>query len=307
MSSAPQRPPGGSDPDNSGPSAARDDALFAHLFASRPVRQRRLGPWIFGGLLHVPLLYAFFTTNLGERLLERAELIIRPVLTIDDNPPAISAPVPILPSMPPVEPPVGRRPAPPANVEQPPLPAPGLPNPTAIPSPPSGVPGQGQPGTPGTGTGSALDRMATPRPDARLFAPTNPERMVSGPEAARARLADRVRELNDSLTVERLAAERSTDWTVTDKDGKRWGVSPGKLHLGDITLPLPLAFNPPPGRRDEVNARNRNFAEIEAQAAREGIKDSFSERVKEIRKRKDLERAEKTAAKNGEKKKSGSD
>ncbi|MGH7463344.1 MAG: hypothetical protein ACREMA_20235, partial [Longimicrobiales bacterium] len=83
----------------------------------------------------------------------------------------------------------------------------------------------------------------------------------------------------------------------------RWGVSPGKLHLGGITLPLPLAFNTPPGRRDEVNSQLRNWSEIQAQATRGEIKESFEDRVKEIRKRKDRERAEKNAQRIADKKK----
>ncbi|MGH7461575.1 MAG: hypothetical protein ACREMA_11190, partial [Longimicrobiales bacterium] len=277
-------------------------ALFAHLFASRPARQRRAGPWIVAGLLHIPLLFWFFTSDVGHRLLERAELIIWPVVTVDDNPPPISAPIPVVlaPTAPPAERPV------PKTDPEPPIPAPGVPNPAAVPTPSTGG-AVNQPGTgvPGSG-GSAIDRMGTPLPDPRLFAPTNPERLLTGPDAARARLAESIGAWNDSIAAEQAAAARATDWTVTDKDGKRWGVSPGKLHLGDITLPLPLAFAAPAGRRDELNARNRNFAEIEAQASREGIKDSFNERVKEIRKRKDQERAARTASAT-EKKKTGSE
>jgi hypothetical protein len=118
-------------------------------------------------------------------------------------------------------------------------------------------------------------------------------------------MADRLRQFNDSIMAERLAAERSKDWTVTGEDGKRWGVSPGKLHLGDITLPLPLAFATPPGRRDEVNARTQSWSEIEAQATRAESKDNFRDRVKEIRKRKERERASVAANKPTTEKKKG--
>jgi hypothetical protein len=301
------RPPGKEPGKESETIAKRDEALFSHLFASRPSRQRRIGVWLIALLIHLPLLVLFFTTEYGERVLRRAELIIRPVLTVDDNPPAIVAPTPILPiEVPNVAGPTEdeRRRA----ARTAPLPEPGVPNPNALtplPVPPTtpvpAVPGEGN------RSGTLLDRLATPRADPRLLAPTDPSSMLTGPEAARARLANRIRELNDSIAAEMLAAERATDWTVKDKDGKRWGVSPGKLHLGDITLPLPLAFATPPGRRDEVNSRLRNWSEIEAQSTREQIRDDFSERVKEIRKRKDRERAARIADQNAEKKKSGSE
>ncbi|MGH7468424.1 MAG: hypothetical protein ACRENP_10615 [Longimicrobiales bacterium] len=301
------RPPGQNASNESEPVAKRDEALFSHLFASRPAKQRRTGIWLLALAAHLPLLYFFFTTELGERVLRQAELILIPVLTVDDNPPAIVHPSPVVP--------VGRIPDPGPSEEErrraaaaAAVPEPGILNPTAITPLPSILPGPPQP-IPGDGPrgGSLLDRLAPPRPDPLLLAPTDPSHMLTGPAAARARMAERVRALNDSVAAERLAAERSTDWTVMDKDGKRWGVSPGKLHLGDVTLPLPLAFATPPGRRDEANARVRDWNEIEAGSSRAQIKDNFNDRVKEIRKRKDRERAAKIADQNGDKKKSGSD
>ncbi len=44
----------------------------------------------------------------------------------------------------------------------------------------------------------------------------------------------------DSAATEERAARRLKDWTYTDSEGRKWGVSPGKLHLGDLTLPFPL-------------------------------------------------------------------
>ena len=115
---------------------------------------------------------------------------------------------------------------------------------------------------------------------------------MSPAAALRARIAQSLEVFNDSVAAEEAAAERATDWTVKTKDGGRWGISPGKIHLGNITLPLPVAFNTPPGRRDEVNARNRGYAEVEAQVKSEIGRQSFKDRVKAIRARKDKEREE---------------
>src|SRR5262245_28863824 len=92
MSLTPQGTPGRSSPENTEPVGERDQALFGHLFASRPARQRRILPWLVAALFHVPIAYLFFTSSLGHRVLEHAQEIFRPILTPEDNPPAIAAP-----------------------------------------------------------------------------------------------------------------------------------------------------------------------------------------------------------------------
>jgi hypothetical protein len=78
-------------------------------------------------------------------------------------------------------------------------------------------------------------------------------------------LAERIGAFNDSVAGEAERARRSTDWTRTDSNGRRWGASPGKIHLGGVTLPGP-AFTPPPGQRDEIEKRAKQRAEIDRQA-----------------------------------------
>ena len=95
---------------------------------------------------------------------------------------------------------------------------------------------------------------------------------------------------NDSVSDDAAARERATDWTVTDEAGGRWGVSPGKVHLGGITLPMPVNLSPPPGRREEVAARTRGWSETQAQAARAAADDNFQDRVKAIRERRQAQR-----------------
>jgi hypothetical protein len=83
---------------------------------------------------------------------------------------------------------------------------------------------------------------------------------------------------------------------VKGKDGERWGVSPGQIHLGSITLPLPFGFSGPTGRREEVAARLRTFNESNAQAHRMELEQTFESRVKAMRARKDAQRDSARAA-----------
>jgi hypothetical protein len=104
-------------------------------------------------------------------------------------------------------------------------------------------------------------------------------------------LAGRITEWQDSLESA-IAAERAlTDWTYTDGEGKRWGISEGKIYLGDLALPLPFAFGTPVGKRDEVNRRAWEWEEIQRGAASGAIRGSWKERAEAIRARRDRERA----------------
>lgn len=125
-----------------------------------------------------------------------------------------------------------------------------------------------EPGTlPGPGPAGPAERLRPQDRDPRLWA--LPDELPPPDVATQARelLYARLRALNDSLVAEGEVARRSTDWTFTDKDGRRWGISPEGIHLGGITLPAP-SFAPPPGRRGEIDRRTREWEEIENQAGR---------------------------------------
>ncbi len=109
---------------------------------------------------------------------------------------------------------------------------------------------------------------------------------------ASARVSGRLDAYNDSVALAAAQAARAVDWTRTDEDGGRWGVSPEGIHLGDITIPVPINFSPGPGKRDEVAGRVRDWGEIQAQGARQEGKETFEERVRAIRERKERERQE---------------
>jgi hypothetical protein len=124
------------------------------------------------------------------------------------------------------------------------------------------------------------------RPQAPL-----PAEELSPDDRVRARVASQLQEYNDSVAAEAAAGARATDWTVKDGNGGKWGVSPGSIHLGNVTLPLPFALSTPPGRREEVAGRLRSWTEIQDQATRVEGRQIFDERVRAIRERAEQERA----------------
>lgn len=173
------------------------------------------------------------------------------------------------------------------------VPGPIAPIPEITPGPETAEPADAGGGGGGGTPSSLADRLRPSTVDPRLrsgtrYAPSD----ASAVAGVRARVELSLRAYNDSVAAETEARRRALDWTIKTKDGKQWGIGPdGKIHLGDITLPA-VAFSPPPGRREEIASRNRDFAEIERQAAQEIGRQSFKERVKAIRARKDKEREE---------------
>lgn len=134
---------------------------------------------------------------------------------------------------------------------------------------------------------TAADRLAPRVVDPRLWQP-----MILIPREptladVEARIAAAVELLSDSALAEADAAMRARDWTVQDKEGGKWGVSPGKLHLGDLTLPLPIWLPVDP----EAVADEARWFELDQQLERARILESFEERVRAIRERRERERA----------------
>ncbi len=128
--------------------------------------------------------------------------------------------------------------------------------------------------------------------DARLWARLPPEFFeLTLEEQEEILLANRIAEWYDSMAAADALEKRMTDWTVRDGEGGRWGVADGKLYLGDLALPLPLAFATPLGKRDVTNYRLWEFEEIERQSQRYLIEQTWKERAAAIRARRDRERA----------------
>lgn len=105
-------------------------------------------------------------------------------------------------------------------------------------------------------------------------------------------MAGRLEAWRDSVEAVAEAERARTDWTFTDDEGGRWGVSEGQLHLGDLTLPLPFSFGVNPGRREEAAYRAWEWEELQRQQIEGQVQDSWKERAQAIRERRDRERRE---------------
>lgn len=110
-------------------------------------------------------------------------------------------------------------------------------------------------------------------------------------ERLQLQLSGRIEELSDSMAAAAAAHRALTDWTFTDKSGKKWGVKDGKLILGGMTIPIPFSFGTPVGQRDAVARSKWEWEEIQRGSAAAATRDSWKERVKAIRERRDKERA----------------
>jgi hypothetical protein len=151
------------------------------------------------------------------------------------------------------------------------------------------------PTTGGRSGGTLADRLRPGYVDPRITTTTAfPPAEKTGAEALRERILGQITVYNDSIAEDAAIRRRDSDWTLKGKNGERWGVSEEGLHLGKITIPAKaIAFTPPPGRREEIAARVRDYHEIERQVMLEESRASFKDRVESIRARKDRERADK--------------
>lgn len=139
---------------------------------------------------------------------------------------------------------------------------------------------------------TAAERLRPNLQDARVWAPLDAIlNQLTAEQIQELELSGRIAEWQDSLEAEARRQAGLTDWTHTDGQGRRWGVSEGKLHLGDVTLPLPFSFGTPVGRRDEVNRRAWEWDEIQRGSTTGALRDSWKDRAQAIRERRDRERA----------------
>jgi hypothetical protein len=138
------------------------------------------------------------------------------------------------------------------------------------------------------------ERLRPTEETARLWAPVDRELTDLTPEERlQLEIEISIDAWNDSVAAEIDAARAATDWTTTDASGNRWGISPGKLHLGKVTLPLPIYFGPSNGvQRDELAKRAYELGDIERGASSGAVRETLKERAKAIRQRRDAERAQ---------------
>ena len=143
---------------------------------------------------------------------------------------------------------------------------------------------------------SAADRLAPRVVDPRLWEPMVLLPLELSIEDVEARVGAAIEMMSDSALAEAEAAVRARDWTVEDDSGGRWGISPGKIHLGKVTLPLPIWI--PVSIDDDLEQQRWYGLDRDLERAR--ILESFEERVKAIRERRDRERTERLEAEKAE-------
>ena len=159
------------------------------------------------------------------------------------------------------------------------------------------------------GTGAAVGgggptRGVTPAfTDPRIWAPNDPVpvRPKSPTERLDSAIASRVLHVEDSLRA--LGIPRAQgDWSWTGKDGKKYGIDQKYIHLGPFSLPtallalLPLNVQGNPSTYETSKRIGAIHAEILEQAARSQRDEEFNQAVKELRQRKQKERADKAKA-----------
>ena len=144
---------------------------------------------------------------------------------------------------------------------------------------------------------SAAERLMLSEGDPRLWQPIDPELLAPLPEELlRIRIATLIAGGNDSALAEARLLARAMDWTYTDDDGKRWGLSPGMIHLGDIAVPLPFGFGPPPDYNGDRAEWAFRMNDIQRAAGTLAARQSWRERVEVMRKRREARRAEENAS-----------
>ncbi|MEK9500551.1 hypothetical protein [Gaopeijia maritima] len=139
---------------------------------------------------------------------------------------------------------------------------------------------------------SAAERLRPATLSEELWIPLVPDAMaLSDQELVRNLVYRRLAAFNDSMAVRAARAAQGTDWTYTDDEGNRWGISPGQLHLGSITVPLPFSFGNPTGASDDQLDRLFMDREIQRAAGLLRTDQTIRERAAAIKARIDAERA----------------
>jgi hypothetical protein len=139
----------------------------------------------------------------------------------------------------------------------------------------------------------AAEALRVRSSDARLWREALPELFeLTEAERMELELAGRLEVWTDSVAAVVAAEYALTDWTTTDDQGRRWGVSPGQLHLGDITLPLPFSFRGNAWQREQAVRRAWEDQDILNGANNQALRSSWKERAEAIRNRRNRDRDE---------------
>lgn len=144
---------------------------------------------------------------------------------------------------------------------------------------------------PDAGPGAAERLRPTTRTEELWMPLTAEATALSDEELVRNLIYRRLAEFNDSMAIQAAREARGTDWTYTDDDGNRWGITPGQLHLGSITIPLPFGFGTPAGASDDRLDQLIMEREIQRAAGLLQRDQTIRERAAAIKARIDAERA----------------
>lgn len=143
---------------------------------------------------------------------------------------------------------------------------------------------------------SVAERLRTPTTgDARLWRPVDPELTTLTPdERALIAIYLELRNMADSVFAAEERERQAREWVFTDDDGRRWGISPGTIYLGDDSVQVPLLdqlqFTRP--RTMESMRRQWELDDISRAAEVARVRDAWDERREAIRARRDAERDE---------------
>ena len=141
---------------------------------------------------------------------------------------------------------------------------------------------------------SAAERLRVGQGDPRLWAPLDPSLVEPTPQQLlELRILAAVESSNDSAAAEAERLAEAMDWTYTDADGKRWGVSPGRVHLGDVEIPLGnFGFGPPPDYNGDQAEWAFRMTDIERAYGSLAARRSWRERLEIMQRRREEQRAQ---------------
>ncbi len=171
-----------------------------------------------------------------------------------------------------------------------------IPKPAPQPSVPSGGGGTGAK----VGAGGVQAGITPSFSDPRLWLPPGPVMGVPRSQSQRldSALMARLQPHIDSLRAIAAAQGKAPgDWTFT-KDGKKWGMDPKNIYIGDHKIPtailalLPLNKGANPITSNENKMFDREHDEIQFEAQRAMNEEEFNAAVKAIRERKQREHDE---------------
>jgi hypothetical protein len=145
--------------------------------------------------------------------------------------------------------------------------------------------------------GRAGDGLRPGTRDPRLYVRPNPLGSIdnrSDFERYNEHLQARLDAVNDSMGIAAARNSQTSDWTVTDAAGNRWGLSPEGLHLGGVTIPAPLLPRPAPtgdnASREAAREEQRQREDIQRQEADRERRDTQQERTDATRAAQDAQR-----------------